>query len=342
MTKPKQNQATKEQYQEHAKQQLLDALLHHTYQDKQQAKQQNEDRIAKVMAAIDSQATEQLDSTNDTRERPHSNVFTLPFGKNSWMGLAASVCLFVVTLSFWLLPANTAIAEVKNLIEYLEHLSDRLYQVHVEAIENKQNLSPEQLALKQKKQQLKQDRQSDKPSKTLIKPAAQWLDGAQLYMRGSDQYLLVAQTEKGQLLRGRNQDTSWKLDHKNQIKHYSDFSKIKLPFAGDAVNMAFMDLPLLLVTLTEKYQLTYQADAHTNIQTSELANSKLSLIIADKKDQQKGVKQVLIYYQADSYQIEKIVFNRVHMQGSDQRYQVSLQRVETEALAEEFFSPEYH
>ncbi|KMT64422.1 hypothetical protein [Catenovulum maritimum] len=281
------------------KQHAQQQLIHALLQDVYQDKQ------------LAQQQTEQrINKVMEEINRPQSNskLVQFPVKKNYWLSLAASVCLLVITLSIWVLPTNPALAEVNNLIERLANLGDRLYKINLAPIDtqpiNKTN----------------------------------WLDDSRLYVRGKDHYVFVQTTDKGRLIRGRDISSSWKLDHKQQIKYYADLSDIKIPIAGDAIGMAFMDFASLLTNLTEKYQLSYQAQSEA-IGANGLA---LSRITANKNAKQKGVKQVVIYYQADNYQIERIVFNKVHLKGDPALFNLSLQLENTKLLADDFFTAQYH
>lgn len=307
--------------QQQAELQLTHALLQTIYEDKTQASQQHDIRMTRLLRAI---------ATTKTPLR--NKIAPLP----AWFGLAASICLLAFTLSFWLTPSNHAIAEVHKLSDGLALLRDRVYQVSVAPVAaqqkaNNSNQRPKVL--------LFDNKSADEPTDSSRTSAASWLNGANLYIRGANQYVLKANTHKGALLRGRNENASWKIGQDNAVKLYQDYTKIKLPFAGDAVALAFVNLPDMLEKLTKNYQLTHQASAAPNGSTEQ----RLSVITAVKKSSDmKGVKQITLFYQSNNHLIERIEFDRVHIQGNPERYLIHLQLTDTLSLDVNFFNPDYH
>lgn len=322
-----QNNGDNADIKEQAEQQLIHALLQTIYEDKKLAAQQHEVRMTSILTAITTRKT-------SLTSRLVTQAWRLP----GWFGVAASLCLFVLTLSFWLTPSNIALAEVHKLLDGLALLQDKAYQVSVTPVSAQQTANISNLAPKASTQMFDKDISANEPSNKHKTSAASWLDGASLYIRGDKQYLLEAETPQGALLRGRNESTSWKLGHNNTVKVYQDYNKIKLPFAGDAVALAFVNLSVLLEKLTKNYQLAYKAS-----NTASSTDQSLSVITAIKKSPKiKGVKQITVFYQPDSYLIERIEFDRVHIQGNPERYQINLQLISTSALDVDLFNPEYH
>jgi hypothetical protein len=315
-----------------AEERLMHALLHQTYQSKASVIQKNEIRIQRVMVAIDDKTSQNGHtlSSNLRHKIASSKVTNLTPKNNRWMGLAASLIFVISMLSFLFIPTKSALAEVNQILEQLAHIGDRLYRISVITVGVKNH------KISEKGHEIK-DTSKKKNTFNNKKPAENWLDNALLFVRNSNQYLLQIDTDQGRILRARNNSTRWKIDSNNSIKHYKDQSAMKLPFSSDAATMTFMDLPKLLTRLTENYDLNYHADIPTSL------TQTLSLIVATKKSsEQKGVKAVSIYYQANSYLIDRIVFDRIHMQGSSKRYKISLQLLNTERLDEYFFTEEYH
>lgn len=296
-------QATKQQLQEKVQQQLMHALLVSHYQEhKSDAEQQ---RINRVMDRIN-----QLDSVNS------QSMKLISFPQLKQLAVAASICFMVFMISLLILPQKSAMAEINQLIAELNDIGDRLYRISVKPLaknsSNRININ-NQGAYK--------------------KSAAKWLDGASLYVRNQSDYLLMYETQHGSKLKASNKDGSWKLNEHKSLKEYADDKGSKLPLSGQAAEMALMDFPRLLNTLKRNYQLHYQA--------AETSND-LAQIIATRSSTEKGVKQVKIYYQPDTYLIEKMTFERVHLQGQAATYNIDLQLQKQLTLAPDFFNVLYH
>lgn len=288
--------------QQQAQQQLMDALLTCHYQ--MSASKEHEQRIERVMQAI-----------NPHRVTTNNSVTRLP--KLKRLAMAASVCFVVFMLSLLVLPKKSAMAEMNQLIAELQDVGDRLYQITVTPLSTSQN----------------NQRISSNNQRGYKKSAAKWLDGASLYVRNQSDYLLMYQTQHGTKLKASNVKGSWKLNEQKKLQQYNNDKGSKLPLSGQAAEMALMDFQLLLNTLKNSYELKYQS---TNSQNN------LSLLTATRLSSKKGVKQVQIYYQADSYLIEKITFDRVHLQGQPETYRIDLRLQKHNGLAPEFFQPHYH
>lgn len=306
-----------------AKQQLIHALLQAIYQDKNSEVQEEQSRISEVLSTI-SEPKELLADKSNSQHK---------FAQ--WFSLAASICLMTLVMFSWLSPTNVAIAEVNNILTRLRSLEDRIYTISVLPVKPL-HLPTEKTDVPNYKTLRSRNENSDV---SIRHSASIWLNGAKLYVRGDNQYVLIAETSEGYLLRARNRQHSWKLNHDNEVKYYDDHAGIKVPIAGDAVALVFMDVPQMLTHLADNYNLTYKKNAGKDSESKQV----LSMISANKKSKQlKGAKQINIFYHPDSYLIDRFEFDRVHLQGHRKRYKVSLQLVDLKALVIDFFDAEHH
>lgn len=285
--------------QQQAQLQLMEALLIGHYQDTNQAKQ--EQRIQAVINRIN---------------KPQRLRLLYRFKP---LAMAASLGAVVFMLSLLLLPHKSAMAEINHLIAQLQHIGDRVYGFSVTPLSTAEN----------------SNRIVSNNQQGYKKSAAKWLNGAQLYLRNQSDYLLMYQTQHGTKIKANTVNGSWKLNEKQQYQPYPNNKTIKLPLSGQAAEMAMMDFPVLLTSLKNSYQLTYQEQVKLN-------NQFLSLLTATPQKPGKGVKQIQIYYQPDNYLIQKMVFTKVHLQGQPASYRIELILQAQQALDPAFFTPDYH
>lgn len=291
---------------------LIDALLLHVYQE--DSKNTHEQRIDKVLSAIKV-------NENNIDKKSESQVIRFPFGKKTWVSLAATMSFIMLTSFFIFIPNKSALAEVNALIQQLSIFGDRLYHITVTPSKHR----PADTA----------------PILYKPKSAAKWLNDAQLYMRSNNQFLLMSKTPKGYKYRGQNESASWRGNHDKLIE-YKEQSKQKLPLANNLGQLAFLNVEQLLMTLKQGYNLTLTD--HITLDDSPIATSPpYSQITAVRKSSEiKGVKKITIVYRTDIYQIHQIIFNRIHLQGKSSIFDVQLSLQNTDTLPPDFFEPGYH
>lgn len=273
---------------------------------------------------------ERLAQCDQAESAPSRLTIRVPsFGVFSGVAASFALCVLIV---FFAYPTTSAMAAFDQVMGQFNAGGDRLYQVRVKKVKRggKQRLTPSS---------------EDKPAiaakgnKRKGKENSTRFDRAALYMRGTDQFVLMEYRDDGAgFIKGSNGIDSWRVNSKGKGTVVGTKGEIKLPLASNARNMVFLDIAQSLEKLKEGYTISLLEN-----QALKGQQGLWSKIVAEKADhEQKGVKRVLMYFDPQNYEIQKLVFDRAHLSGSRDLVKISLDLQSTEPLPEDFFDVSMH
>ncbi len=228
-------------------------------------------------------------------------------------GLAASfvVGVFIVFLAY---PSNSAMAAMNKVINHIETMGDRFYTLHVEKIKHGKNTE-------------------NKESDAKIR-----FERADLYLRDEDKFVFIEYREGHEgPVKGSDGKHSWKIGPDNTLVTDAPGS-IKIPLSNKARGLVFMDLAASLNHLKSGYNITMEEN-----RSLPGVDGQWTKILAEKIDRKtKGAKRVAFYFDPETYRIQQLVFDRVHLSGDRKRVKITMDLQSIEPLPDKFFEPAMH
>lgn len=298
---------------EQAQQQLMHALLLQT----QDTASQKDARIKRVLAQI---SKPNLNQVSTYKKQPNTVVALF----KSWANIAA-VILVVVGLSFSLmLPSNEAMAAMDKIIARLSDMGSRVYDVKVEPVKHgKKGKNKSQIA----------------NAGTAI---TNRFMGGKLYLNGNNQFVLIANIvdKKGNLktkISGSNGVESWSISTEGNVKTEPP-KRVKLPLSGDSSALTFMNMPQMLTTLKQTYDLTIEH----NQAAINMAGLWAKITLTKRDNTTKGVKSLVLFFNPDTDEIQQMVFNKVHLQGQASLNKVIMTLLSNSPIETHWFNYQRH
>ena len=270
-------------------------------------------RVERVMEAIQARETQAVYSESSNDQIFHNAVW---FRQSRWttlFGMAASLLLCIISVSFLLATSSDALATIDRVVERITLARDRHYFISVDIVEDRD------------------DKIQESSHKTFVE--------GHLYLRDNNQFVLIQKNNKGQkIIKGTDGLSSWQIGAKGELRVEEDPYKIKLPLALKSSGLILMDVEGSLTALKDGYDLNvFENQSVLGI------DNPVSVIQAVKQSEaQKGVKEVWVYFNAETYVIERMVFDRVHLQGSSELKRVTLDLIDLFVLPDLWFNYQGH
>lgn len=236
-----------------------------------------------------------------------------------WATLVATLAgVVLLTLAGrWLLgpPALAANAELERILQSSEHPFDRVYRVTA-VDEGSMGAPPSQHA-----------RGAQPP-----------VDGALLYVRGADQYVLVRRfADGGEFITGSDGVTAWSIPPRGRVRVSSDPARFRGAVPGQQHAIPFIDLGGSLRRLRDAYQLSVD----DGDQFDRFVKGGRRLVAVRKTTAAGGPKQVTIWYQQSTGEIQSMLLERLPQARGGPRH-VRLELVDQRRLDATFFEHSFH
>lgn len=228
----------------------------------------------------------------------------------AWTSIAASIFV-CIGLFFISSPSNTAYASIDQLVRALQKKGDRRYTIHLDKVKG------------QKKQNT--------------------LSHGLLYLRDTHHFVLEGTRFDGTtFIKGKNAVESWQLSHRRDQLKTGEPNDIKLPISGHTRPLIFIDLATTLKALKSGYKVSV-TKLDTNEHPEYSAEESLSMLVANKITRDtKGPRSVNITFHTDTFELKKMIFDRVHIGSEKVRARVTLSLSSTETIPDIFFDGEFH
>ncbi len=232
--------------------------------------------------------------------------------------IAASLLMFAAWHYFELDSVSTA-AELHRLIDAQKQIQDCTYKIFVEEIAKERS----RRAL---------DAQWNRPPKPPMNDAT-------LYLRQSNQFVLIRQTSDGErFITGSNGTTSWAIRPDRSLKTSRDLTEFSRDLPGHEHHLPLMDLEATLITLQKAYVIQVLPP---ELDSESLGDSEPSrLLVAIKKRGYPGPQRVEISYSLNQRQIRQIRF--VEMPYGSERLTLRLTLIDQSKLSYDFFESATH
>jgi hypothetical protein len=244
----------------------------------------------------------------------------LPRSQWTATGVAAVAAILFVAVFFWHgatgSPASAAVVALDRMIEIASESVDRMYRIRV-TDHGPDGAEP----------QLFSDRNGRKPG----------IDGADLYLRGSNQFVLVRRFGDGtEFVNGSNGVQGWSAPPSGHVHLSSDPRRFRRAVPGEHEDIPFLDLKTGLESLRRGYHLEL-----SNADRALAEEPNWSRLDAVKRSPDlKGPGQVRIWFDSSG------VARRIELAGlekfQESPHSVVLELVEQRDLGPKFFEHESH
>lgn len=270
-------------------------------------------RIARLMAAIDSESVE----TVDLPKQPSANR------RLAFLASAASVAALLVLMFVLSGPQQNVQAAMTALDKMIDAASlpvDRTYEVSV-VEEYPQNKRPRNLPEERWRQEPKEQ-----------------IDGAKLYVRGADKYVFTRLLRDGrQRLTGCDSEQSWAFREDGPVHVSSDLSRFRGGMPGQQQDIPFLNIHLHLSQLKTGYEIELTSEHR---QSSD--GVRLSSLTATRRSRDvRGPKQIEIWFDEGTGTVHEMTLTGLPRGGGGPKT-VSLKLTGQSDLGPDFFSHETH
>jgi hypothetical protein len=259
-------------------------------------------------------AREEVDALHDQFLKPPRPI------DRRWTVTAAASIAALVMLTFFLWHGGTApsaaVAALDRMIEAASQPIDRVYRIRVTDAGPHAGEPP-----------VFSEANGRKPG----------IDGAQLYVRGSDQFVLVRRFGNGtKFVTGSDGAIGWAVAPTGQVHLSRDTRRFRRAVPGEHEELPFIDLPAGFKELRRDYHLDL-----TKADQGDLNNEGQSQLVAERRaDKRRGPERVQIWFDAQG------VAHRIALSGlpleEGRALGVELELVEQRDLGLEFFHHEAH
>jgi hypothetical protein len=229
----------------------------------------------------------------------------------------AMVMLFVVGPQQ---NVSAAMASLEKVLEAAKRPFDRTYEIRV-VEEYPGDKRPRNL-----------------PEEMLQRESEEEIDGAMLYVRGTDQYVLVRSLRDGrQRMTGCDGSQSWAFREDGPVHVSSDLTRFRGGMPGQQQDIPFINIHSHLQQLQTGYDIELTSE---RIEAS--AGTVLSQLTAIRKSRDvRGPKQVDLWFDADRGTIHRMLLDGLPRGGGGPK-SVCLELVDQTHLGLNFFTHEAH
>lgn len=237
----------------------------------------------------------------------------------SWSPTVAFLATSALILASFFLISNrnplNASQELNRMIKSLAN-GDRVFRIDVE-----------QVVLPNKKQLEKYDN---------TRPPKPSLEGAKLYLRGSDQFVLIRFRENGlPFITGSDGQIGWAIAPNDSVRTSPDPQEFNRDLPGHEHSIPLANLTQGLAQIQKAYSIQIIQSPSSNQQEMQEA-----MLIATKKPGERGPKRIEIQYDWHSGRITQIRF--IEMPYGPERLTVRLTLMDELSLPENYFNHTHH
>jgi hypothetical protein len=255
---------------------------------------------------------------------PQPATFRFPISRRRILTGAAIAATALFAFALWKTGNSNALAgvsELRRVIAASSPQSIRVYSIDVEPIS-------ESLPSKR--------RRIDSDDKKPIKPP---LDQAMLYIRGTQEFVLMRKTRRGEdFITGCDGQSSWAISPDGPVRVSDDLARFNRDVPGHEFSMPLCNLSDALEQLQSVSEIALLPVEYADADQENREPRRL--LVATKKRGQRGPRRVEITYFAESGVIEHVRF--VDMPYGPERITVRLSLTQTPALPDDFFTHHAH
>ena len=161
------------------------------------------------------------------------------------------------------------------------------------------------------------------------------LDGAELYVRGSDAYVLIRHGDAGPVVTGSDGRSAWQVPPRGPVRVSADPQRFRGALPGHQHGLPFLDPQSGFAPLAEAYDITVGTPI-----TSE-GRPVARLLGTRRADVRRGPKRVELWYEPDTATLLRMVLDRLPQAQGGPRT-VELRRRESGVLPAAFFDHHAH
>ncbi|MCX5684546.1 MAG: hypothetical protein NT049_12780 [Planctomycetota bacterium] len=294
---------------------LVHALLLHTHNP--EASEHREERVRRAMQGICESVSPNMSSS---AARPAERTPRLRTWARRSVWAAAATVLIVVGLFALFNGPSSAQASLNEIIGALGRPGDRTYRIQMEDLP-----APP-------------PRESPDDPKPEMAPRPR-LDNATLYLRDSQQYLLVRDDPKGgSTFDGYDGRQSWRVRAGVLAETKEGLGAGRIPMPPIMADVPFSDLHQTL----ERIRVDYTVEQFDQAPLPSGSEALRHVRVRRNSREVKGPETIEIWADLKTAMPKRIVFDRAKLQGNRQPIRLTFDLVSESPLSADWFAPEAH